>query len=84
MLSALADPHPRISNALRKIVDAQPDNTAKAKALFCGMFERKDSRSNVQKGRFAQALAEQIANTPGCMVPDYLQNAIRHVCQGAD
>lgn len=83
MLTALADPHPRISKALRKIVDASPDNTAKAKALFCGMFERKDSSSNVQKGRFSQALAEQILKTPGCKVPEYLQKAIRHVCQGA-
>ena len=83
MLTALADPHPRISKALRKIVDAQPDNTAKAKVLFCGMFERKDSSSNVQKGRFGQAFAEQIAKTPGCEVPDYLQKAIKHVCQGA-
>jgi putative ATP-dependent endonuclease of OLD family len=83
MLTALADPHPRISKTLRKIVDAQPDNTAKAKALFCGMFERKDSSSNVQKGRFGQAFAEQIAKTPGCEIPDYLQKAIQHVCQGA-
>lgn len=83
MLTALADPHPRISKALRKIVDAAPDNTAKAKALFCGMFERKDSSSNVQKGRFSQALAEQILKMPGCKVPEYLQQAILHVCQGA-
>jgi putative ATP-dependent endonuclease of the OLD family len=81
MLTALADPHPLIAKALREIVNAAPDNTAKAKALFCGMFERKDSSSNVQKGRFGQALAEQISKTPGCEVPDYLQQAIRHVCQ---
>lgn len=81
MLTALADPHPRIAKALREIVNAAPGNTAKAKALFCGMFERKDSSSNVQKGRFGQALAEQISKTPGCEVPDYLQQAIRHVCQ---
>ncbi|ROM28696.1 ATP-dependent endonuclease [Pseudomonas protegens] len=84
MLKALAELHPRISLALRKIVDSAPDNTAKAKALFCGMFERKDTSSNVQKGRFGQALAEQIALTPGCKVPDYLEQAIRHVCQGAE
>ncbi|WP_458379436.1 ATP-dependent nuclease [Pseudomonas chlororaphis] len=83
MLKALAELHPKISKALRKIVDAAPDNTAKAKALFCGMFERKDSSSNVQKGRFAQALAEQISLTPGCKVPAYLEQAIKHVCQGA-
>ena len=83
MLKALAEFHPNISKALRKIVDAAPDNTAKAKALFCGMFERKDSSSNVQKGRFGQALAEQISLTPGCKVPAYLEQAIKHVCQGA-
>lgn len=81
MLIALADLHPRVSATLRNIVDTQPDNTAKAKALFCGMFERKDSRSNVQKGRYSQALAEQMVKNAGCEVPDYLQNAIRHVCQ---
>lgn len=83
MLKALSELHPRISGVLRKIVNAAPDNTAKAKALFCGMFERKDTSSNVQKGRFGQALAEQIASTPGCKVPEYLEKAIRHVCQGA-
>lgn len=82
MLAALSDPHPRIATALGKIVNAQPDNTAKAKELFCGMFERKDSSSNVQKGRYAQALAEHIAKEPGCKVPEYLEQAIRHVCKG--
>ncbi|MCE5990665.1 AAA family ATPase [Pseudomonas sp. KCA11] len=82
MLKVLAELHPKISKALRKIVDAAPDNTAKAKALFCGMFERKDSSSNVQKGRFGQALAEWISLTPEYKVPAYLEQAIKHVCQG--
>ncbi|HCI8581303.1 TPA: AAA family ATPase [Enterobacter cloacae] len=81
MLTALADPHPKISTALKKIVDAQPDNTTKAKALFCGMFERKGS-VNIQKGRFAQALAEQILKEPEFEAPEYLLNAIKHVCHG--
>ena len=81
MLTALADPHPKISKALRNIVDAQPDNTAKTKALFCGMFERKGN-GNIQKGRFAQALAEQISKENGFEVPEYLKKAIQHVCQG--
>lgn len=81
MLTALADPHPKISKALRNIVDAQPDNTAKTKALFCGMFERKGN-SNIQKGRFAQALAEQISKENSFEVPEYLKKAIQHVCQG--
>jgi len=84
MLKALAELHPRISVALRKIVDGTPDNTAKAKALFCGMFERKDTNCDVQKGSFGQALAEQISLTPGFKVPEYLAQAIQHVCQGAD
>ncbi|WP_455811102.1 ATP-dependent nuclease [Pseudomonas graminis] len=81
MLTALAEPHPKISKALRKIVDAQRDNTAKTKALFCGMFERKGD-GNIQKGRFAQALAEQISKENGFEVPEYLKKAIQHVCQG--
>ncbi|WP_414503025.1 ATP-dependent nuclease [Zymobacter sp. IVIA_5232.4 C2] len=80
MLTALADPHPRISKALRKMVDAQPDNTAKTKTLFCGMFERKGN-GNIQKGRFAQALAEQISKENGFEVPEYLKKAINK-CQG--
>ncbi|MGD8216690.1 ATP-dependent nuclease [Pseudomonas thivervalensis] len=84
MLKALAELHPRISVALRKIVSGAPDNTARAKTLFCGMFERKDTSSNVQKGGFGQALAEQIALTPEFKVPEYLAQAIQHVCQGAD
>lgn len=81
MLIALADPHPKISKALRNIVDAQSDNTAKTKALFCGMFERKGN-GNIQKGRFAQALAEQISKENNFEVPEYLKKAIHHVCQG--
>ncbi|MCK9747090.1 AAA family ATPase [Pseudomonas syringae pv. syringae] len=84
MLAALSDPHPQIAKTLGKIVDVQPDNAAKAKALFCGMFERKASSSNVQKGRYAQALAERIAKEPGFKVPEYLMLAIRHVCKGVD
>ncbi len=81
MLIALADPHPRIAKALRKIVDAAPDNTAKAKALFCGMFERKDS--SIQKGRYSQSLAQVLTSSEGCEVPEYLRLAILHACQGA-
>lgn len=81
MFTALANPHQRISKALRKIVDGQPDNTAKAKALFCGMFERKDN-ANIQQGRFAQALAESIPKEIDFEVPEYLKKAIQHDCQG--
>jgi len=82
MLTALAEPHPRISKALRKVLAAEPDNTLKAKALFRGMFERK--QNNVQKGRFGQALAQVISEKPQCVVPEYIQQAIIHVCQGKE
>lgn len=79
MLTALADPHPRIAKALRKVVDTQQDNTSKARALFCGMFERK--KKNVQKGRFGQALALVIREGADFQVPAYILRAIEHVCQ---
>ena len=41
MLTALADPHPKISKALRNIVDAQPDNTAKPKCCFAECLSEK-------------------------------------------
>jgi len=63
-------------------VAAEPDNTLKAKALFRGMFERK--QNNVQKGRFGQALAQVISEKPQCVVPEYIQQAIIHVCQGKE
>jgi putative ATP-dependent endonuclease of OLD family len=79
MLTALADPHPRISKSLRTAVDAAEDNTGKARALFCGMFER--SQNNVQKGRFGQALAQVISEGVDFEVPGYILDAVRHVCQ---
>ena len=82
MLAALKELHPRIAAALTVTVNAAADDTAKAKALFCGMFER--PRNNVQKGSFAQALAQVIAdpNQP-FTVPAYIQDAIKHACQAA-
>ena len=50
--------------------------------LFCGMFERK--QNNVQKGSFAQSLAQVISDeTIPFMVPAYIQAAIKHVCKVA-
>lgn len=81
MLNALAEFHPRVSKTLAEIVKDAPNEAAKAKALFCGMFERKESQTGVQKGRFSQALAGQIEKTPTCKVPEYLERAILHVCR---
>jgi putative ATP-dependent endonuclease of OLD family len=79
MLTALADLHPKIAKALRKVMDAEQDNTSKARALFRGMFERR--QNNVQKGSFGQALAQVISEGADCEVPTYILRAIEHVCQ---
>ncbi|MCG9066262.1 AAA family ATPase [Laribacter hongkongensis] len=82
MLAALKELHPKIATALTATVNAAADDAAKAKALFCGMFER--SRNNVQKGSFAQALAQVIADPKlPFTVPAYIQGAIKHACQAA-
>ena len=64
-----------VANAATGLFDA-----AKARALFTGMFERK--QNNVQKGRFGQALAQAFSE-PGaaCVVPEYIRAAIVHACQ---
>ncbi|MEQ1716031.1 MAG: AAA family ATPase [Hyphomicrobium sp.] len=80
MLAALAEIHPIIAKDLEAVVAAQADDRAKATALFKGMFERKDN--NVQKGKFAQALAAKIDDGGlDVVVPNYILAAIKHACQ---
>jgi putative ATP-dependent endonuclease of OLD family len=79
MLKTLKGLHPKIAEDVKKAVDAAPDAASKAKALFCGMFER--NCNNVQKGRFGQALAQELLDsTSKCDIPDYIKRAIEHVC----
>ena len=78
MLAALKELHPRIGETVAAEVEAARDDAAKARALFSGMFERR--QNNVQKGRFGQALAQVFANGAACVVPDYIGNAIAHAC----
>jgi putative ATP-dependent endonuclease of the OLD family len=80
MLATLKELHPKIGAALEIKMNAAATDAEKARILFCGMFER--SQNNVQKGRFSQALA-QTYSQPGatCKVPDYIRQAIAHVCQ---
>ena len=80
MLNALKELHPKIAVTVQADVDAAASDAAKARALFTGMFERK--QNNVQKGRFGQALA-QVFSEPGtaCVVPEYIRAAIVHACQ---
>lgn len=80
MLEALMELRPRIAKSLRATVAAEVGDAEQAKALYCGMFERK--QNNVQKGSFAQSLAQVIADDKVAFkVPAYIQAAIRHVCQ---
>jgi putative ATP-dependent endonuclease of the OLD family len=82
MLKALGELRPRIAKSLTIAVTAEVGDAAQAKALFCGMFERK--QSNVQKGSFAQSLAQVISDkTIPFKVPAYVQAAIKHVCKVA-
>ncbi|WP_434653867.1 ATP-dependent nuclease [Chromobacterium violaceum] len=83
MLKALAELRPRIAKSLANTVAAEVGDAAQAKALFCGMFERK--QNNVQKGSFAQSLAQVISDeTVAFKVPAYIEAAIQHVCQMAE
>ncbi|ASM76698.1 ATP-dependent endonuclease [Vitreoscilla filiformis] len=80
MLEALKELHPRIAKSLTATVAAEIGDAAQAKALFCGMFERE--QNNVQKGSFAQSLAQVISDkTVAFKVPAYIQTAIEHVCK---
>lgn len=82
MLKALKELRPRIAKSLGTAVAAEVGDAAKAKALFCGMFERKTK--NVQKGSFAQSLAQVISDEMVSFnVPAYIQDAIKHVCKAA-
>ena len=79
MLAALKELHPRIAATLEKKIDAGIGESDKARILFSGMFERKSG--NVQKGRFAQALAQLIAKEGDFTVPPYIVSAVEHACQ---
>jgi putative ATP-dependent endonuclease of OLD family len=82
MLKALKELRPRIAKSLTAAIAAEVGDAAQAKALFCGMFERK--QNNVQKGSFAQSLALVISDdTVTFKVPAYIQDAIKHACQTA-
>jgi len=82
MLKTLKAIHPKIGSEVEIAVNKASDNAAKAKALFCGMFER--DCNNVQKGRFGQALAQELVESDSnCDVPEYIKLAIAHVCGGS-
>jgi putative ATP-dependent endonuclease of the OLD family len=78
MLKALDEIHPGISKDLRGDVLAA-DEKLRAKVLFKGMFER-DTGKNVQKGAFAQALAQAvISDGLDIALPSYIVKALEFV-----
>ena len=79
MLAALKELHPQIAITVAAEVEAAEGDSAKARALFSGMFER--PQNNVQKGRYGQALAQVFADGAACTVPGYIDAAIAHACQ---
>lgn len=80
MLAALKGLHPKIGEAVEAAVQVAEGDAAKAKALFRGMFERE--QNNVQKGQFAQSLAQILADPDvPCVVPTYIRDAMAHACQ---
>lgn len=82
MIKALKELRPRIAKSLEADVANKVGDVEQAKALFCGMFERK--QNNIQKGSFAQSLAQVISDdTVPFKVPAYIQAAIKHVCHVA-
>lgn len=82
MIKALKELRPRIAKSLEATVAGKVGDAEQAKALFCGMFERK--QNNIQKGSFAQSLAQVISDkTVPFKVPAYIQAAIKHVCHVA-
>jgi putative ATP-dependent endonuclease of OLD family len=82
MIKALKELRPRIAKSLEATVAGKVGNAEQAKALFCGMFERE--QNNIQKGSFAQSLAQVISDkTVPFKVPAYIQAAIKHVCHAA-
>lgn len=82
MLQALEELHPKIAKSLMAAVDLESGDAAQAKVLFRGMFER--PKNNVQKGSFAQSLAQVLANGKVPFeVPEYIKLAVQHACQMA-
>lgn len=79
MLDALKELHPDIARDLKTIVDSAPEDE-KPKALFNGMFDRGKTKENIQKGAYAQALAQKIADTNADFsVPPYIRDALDYI-----
>lgn len=82
MLAALQEMHPEIGKALAETVENTPEDE-KARALFQGIFERGEGRTKVQKGTFAQTLADHLSKGGiKVAVPPYIQDALTFITAG--
>lgn len=77
MILALKEIHPIIGAGLEVKLDAEVSEQAKAKVLFCGMFDRPAGMGNVKKGQYAQALSHGISKSKDDVeLPFYLKAAL--------
>ena len=82
MLTSLKEMHPDIGAELETAVGAAVGDAAKAKELYCGMFQRGDGKTKVKKGEFSQLLAYEIASSKVAVeVPSYLTEALKFVSE---
>ena len=80
MLCALEELHPEIGKALRIDVENAPVDE-KPRVLFSGMFER-DKGTDVQKGKYAQTLAQAIASENAVFkAPPYIQAMLKFIAE---
>ncbi|MEX5591440.1 ATP-dependent nuclease [Pseudomonas orientalis] len=80
MIDALKEMHPLIGKALETEIDEGISDSEKAKLLYCGMFQRGESKDDVQKGRYSQVLAYGIATSKTAVTtPPYLVSALNFV-----
>lgn len=80
MLAALKQIHPTIAADLEAQVDAAAP-ADKAKVLFEGMFDRGETKPNVKKGAYSQALAQTLAKDGTVFeAPQYIVDALAFAC----
>lgn len=79
MLAALKELHPNIAVDLKTDVETA-DLDDKPKVLFEGMFDRGDTRNNVQKGAYSQSLAYTVSKGDvDFTVPNYIKEAFKFI-----
>lgn len=80
MLDTLEELHSEIGKALRVDVAKAPEGE-RPRVIFSGMFER-DKGANIQKGRYAQALAHAIAADGATFkAPPYIQEMLEFIVE---